>query len=172
MPREVTFFVDAQNAYRSARRAFGDDLNDPVRIGNFHPRKLAELIADRDENRVIREVRIYTGRPDRYLQKEAHAANVRQSNAWANAGCRVFPRGLQYPAGWPNQGTGERPREKGVDVGSRSTSSRWRYEGHLTSLSSSPATQISAQRWKRFGYRVRVCWSRSRAGEQSTTDSD
>jgi len=114
--QRVIVFIDAQNFYRSARRAFFDDRADPARLGQFSPRRLGELLAGRDSGRRLVGVRLYTGRPDGYLQRKAHAANVRQTQAWEQAGCYVFTRPLRYPYGWPNNRDGRRPEEKGIDV--------------------------------------------------------
>lgn len=112
----VIVFVDAQNFYRSARRAFFDDATDPYRVGQFHPRALGSLLCSRDSDRSLAAVRLYTGRPDAYLQPAASRANVRQCQAWEQAGCYVFARQLRYPRGWPDNAGGQRPQEKGIDV--------------------------------------------------------
>ncbi len=112
----VIVFVDAQNFYRSARRAFFDDATDPYRVGQFHARALGELLCARDAGRSLAAVRLYTGRPDAYLQPAAYRANVRQCQAWEQAGCYVFTRQLRYPYGWPDNADGQGPQEKGIDV--------------------------------------------------------
>ncbi|MFN0096507.1 MAG: NYN domain-containing protein [Dehalococcoidia bacterium] len=111
----VTVFIDAQNFYRGARRAFFDDAHGPSVEGQFNPMALGELLAQRDAGRELTAVRLYTGRPDAYLQPVAHRASVRQSAAWESAGSSVVHRPLRYPVGWPNAG-GRRPEEKGIDV--------------------------------------------------------
>jgi uncharacterized LabA/DUF88 family protein len=113
--KRVVVFIDGQNFYRSARRAFFDDSQDRYYIGQFRPEAIGYLLAARDEGRTLREVRIYTGRPDAYLQPKAHSANVRQCAAWEAAGCYVFTRPLRYPPGFPNS-RARRPEEKGIDV--------------------------------------------------------
>ena len=90
----IIVFVDVQNFYRSARRAFFDDAADPHRLGQFNPQALGELLCARDAGRTLAEVRLYTGRPDAYLQPAAYRANVRQCQAWERAGCYVFTRQL------------------------------------------------------------------------------
>lgn len=112
--KRVLVFVDAQNFYRNARRAFFDDVQD-YRLGQVRPAALGQLLAARDPERSLAGVRLYTGRPDAFLQPKAHAANVRQCQAWESDGCYVFHRPLRYPPGWPNAG-GRRPEEKGIDV--------------------------------------------------------
>jgi uncharacterized LabA/DUF88 family protein len=113
--KRVTVFIDAQNFYRNARRAFFDDPTDPYICGQFRPQVIGDLLVARDPDRELVEVRLYTGRPDAYLQPKAHKANVRQCQEWESAGCYVFSRPLRYPPGWPNAG-GRRPEEKGIDV--------------------------------------------------------
>jgi uncharacterized LabA/DUF88 family protein len=112
--QRVVVFIDAQNFYRSARRAFFDDSRDPYTHGQVAPRALGELLVSRDHDRTLAGVRLYTGRPDAALQPTAHAANIRQTAAWEADGCFVFHRPLRYPTGWPN--TRGRPEEKGIDV--------------------------------------------------------
>ena len=114
--KRVVVFVDAQNFYRSARRAFFGGSNLPYRLGQFHPWRLGELLSARDAGRELVDVRIYTGRPDAYLQPAAYRANVQQCAAWEHAGCYVFTRPLRYPPRWPRNTDGRRPEEKGIDV--------------------------------------------------------
>jgi uncharacterized LabA/DUF88 family protein len=113
--KRVVVFIDGQNFYRNARRAFFDDARDAYHVGQFRPTAVGQLLAVRDPDRALQQVRIYTGRPDAYLQPKAHAANVRQCAAWEAQGCYVFTRPLRYPPGYPNS-SGRRPEEKGIDV--------------------------------------------------------
>ena len=108
----MAVLFDAQNFYRSARRAFFDDAVDPPWLGQFWPLAVAEMIVGRDDGRELCTVRIYTGRPDRTKDVRGHSANVRQSQAWTRSGVRVRPRMLRYPHDWPDSP----PQEKGVDV--------------------------------------------------------
>ena len=113
--QRVVVFIDAQNFYRGARRAFFSPT-DPSALGQFQPRRLGSLLTTRDPDRRLLDVRLYTGRPDGYQQPKAHAANVRQCQAWDRAGCYVFHRPLRYPFGWPDNPRGRGPEEKGIDV--------------------------------------------------------
>ena len=113
--KSVIVFVDAQNFYRNARRAFFDDRTAPHASGQFRPEAVGRVLAARDPNRVLKQVRLYTGRPDALLQPKAHKASVKQCQAWEAAGCYVFHRPLRYPPGWPNA-QGGKPEEKGIDV--------------------------------------------------------
>ena len=114
--KRVTVFIDAQNFYRNARRAFFDDATDAYTRGQFRPEAVGAILASRDPDRTLTQGRRYTGRPDANLQPKAHRANVRQCQAWEAAGCYVFHRPLRYPPGWPSVVNGQRPEEKGIDV--------------------------------------------------------
>lgn len=117
-PDRVIVFIDGQNMYRGARRAFFRD-NDrtapsaPNICGQFHPRALAELLVARRssgrDGRGLAQVRIYRGQPDGYIDRIGHAASERQVQVWRESGVEVFQRPLQYLSGRP-------PQEKGIDV--------------------------------------------------------
>lgn len=114
MPDRVTVFIDAQNMYRSARRAFFDETVYHVN-GQFNPKSLSELIVQSgraDADRVLTEVRVYTGRPDATKQAKAYSAHMKNCAAWQANGVHVTARGLRYPRNWPR----ESAREKGIDV--------------------------------------------------------
>ena len=104
----VIVFIDHQNAYNSAREAFGW-TSEIGRFGNFKPLPLGRLLAaDRD----LRQVRVYTGVPSNEKDKVGYQATQRRIASWKAEGAglvEVFERTLKYP---PN----EKPREKGVDV--------------------------------------------------------
>lgn len=113
-PERLVLFVDAQNMYRGARRAF---FPDPISHidGQFNPVQLGQLIASRPVGgvkRVLHEVRVYTGRPKRIQEPKSYAANLRQCAAWEKWGAKVFARPLRYPHGWPKS----KAQEKGIDV--------------------------------------------------------
>jgi uncharacterized LabA/DUF88 family protein len=117
--RRVVVFIDYQNAYREARRAFFDDENDPAIVGQFDPLALAHALASKQtssfpgEPRQLKELRIYCGLPDPVKQGQGYAATSRQIGKWGSDPCvRVFARPLRYPPGWPREPT----RQKGVDV--------------------------------------------------------
>jgi uncharacterized LabA/DUF88 family protein len=116
-PRRVWVLIDGQNAYRDARRSFHDEKNDPPSLGQFHPHKLAQMLADRgpeDEThpRELTEVRVYVGVPSSSKQSRANAAHLKQRAAWLAAGVKPVPRPLRYPEEWPK----EPAQEKGIDV--------------------------------------------------------
>lgn len=117
-PRQrLILFLDAQNFYRGARRAFFSPQDSSV-CGQIDPMKLAELLCslrkqpDNTEDTIAHEVRIYTGRPDATKEPKSYAANVKQCNAWAAAGAKVIHRSLRYPLDWPLS----KAQEKGIDV--------------------------------------------------------
>lgn len=114
MADRLALFVDAQNVYKGAQRAFFlFSAYHPE--GQFDPMKLGELISSRpppDTTRVLHQVRVYTGRPDATKEPKTHAAHMKQCAAWERAGATVITRSLRYPSDWPNV----KPQQKGVDV--------------------------------------------------------
>ena len=114
---KVAVFVDWQNAYRAARRAFGLEAM-PGEHGNFSPFKLGLLLAasaGRGRSADLVGVEIFRGQPSPGHDPVGYSANRRQAAAWrkeAPAVVRVRPRPLRYPRSHPS----ERPIEKGVDV--------------------------------------------------------
>ncbi|MBI3961961.1 MAG: NYN domain-containing protein [Deinococcus sp.] len=112
MADRVVLFIDAQNMYQGARRAFFDRFAHYVQ-GQFDPQALGRLIVDRGPTtRVLQQVRVYTGRPEATKEHKSYAAHLRQVAAWKAKGVVVIPRTLRYPATWPQ----EKAREKGIDV--------------------------------------------------------
>ncbi len=114
---DVVLFVDWQNVYRSARRAFGlTGLTS--KAGNFSPVGMGRLLAianGRGSTGRLVGVEIFRGLPSPDLDPVGHAANQRQVAAWhAEEPNVVVPRlrPLRYPPGYPNGP----PVEKGVDV--------------------------------------------------------
>ena len=76
--KRVMVFIDAQNFYRNARRAFFDDAPHPYTRGQFRPEAVGSILALRDADRTLTQVRLYTGRPDANLQPKAHRARVEE----------------------------------------------------------------------------------------------
>jgi uncharacterized LabA/DUF88 family protein len=115
--KRITVFIDAQNAYRTARDLFFA-RTDSSSCGQFDPLKLGELICRKKppgwgrEARCLHQVRIYTGRPESSKDPRTYAAHMRQCSAWENKGVTVKPRTLRYPFDWPNSPA----EEKGIDV--------------------------------------------------------
>lgn len=114
MSERVVLFVDAQNVYHGARNAFFPGGASHVE-GQIDHARVGQLISSRGpagSNRVLHEVRIYTGRPESSKQPKAYGAHMKQCATWERAGCVVIPRTLRYPFSWP-----QRPaEEKGIDV--------------------------------------------------------
>lgn len=119
VPNRLILFIDAQNTYRGARNAFlssGRLYTEPHVFGQIDPWLLGSLICSRGgpngSQRVLHEVRVYTGRPDATKDPRTYAAHMKQCSAWAKAGATVIPRTLRYPPEYP----AARPEEKGIDV--------------------------------------------------------
>jgi uncharacterized LabA/DUF88 family protein len=108
--QRVIVFIDGQNMYRCARRAFGWE-GQPGHYGNFKPIGLGRTVAATGPNRELVQVRIYTGVPTPKHDRRGNSIMQRRMAAWiadSPALVQVFPRPLSYP---PAEG-----REKGVDV--------------------------------------------------------
>src|SRR2546422_3439090 len=114
MPR-VKVFIDAQNCYRDARRAFFSPADDGPK-GQISPRRFGELIValrNAPPGRALSQVRVYTGRPNSTRDPKTYGAHMRQCARWSREkDVVVIPRSLRYPRNWP----AERPQEKGIDV--------------------------------------------------------
>lgn len=117
-PPKVAVYIDWQNAYKTAREAFGL-WNMPNEHGNFSPYQLARLLAaandrGKDGGELVR-VEIHRGLPSQRRDRTGYAANRRQAAAWvAEKPGIVVPqlRPLRYPRNYP----AEPAVEKGVDV--------------------------------------------------------
>ena len=124
-------FVDYQNVYKLARRAFAGPDSWPS-TGQIHP-DLAGVLFQAKRNQTyggteneteLGEVRIYRGMPDGALDPKGHGAASRQIAHWErHPDVAVFSHPLAYPRGWENEWdraasvrSGEKPREKGIDV--------------------------------------------------------
>ncbi len=110
----LILFIDAQNFYRGARRAFFSDT-DPCYCGQIKPIELGTLIRSRQLPHIqtsLHQVRVYTGRPDATKEPITYAAHTKQCAAWQRDGVKVIPRTLRYPPDWPTS----KPQEKGIDV--------------------------------------------------------
>lgn len=106
----VVVFVDYQNVYRQARRAFGLDSEHHVH-GQILPLRLGLLLknmglGDRD----LTEVRIYRGMPSSTRDPKGYGAADRQIALWSQTG-RVNP--ITRPLNYRQP---DAPKEKGIDV--------------------------------------------------------
>ncbi|MCH8009447.1 MAG: NYN domain-containing protein [Chloroflexi bacterium] len=114
MAKRVIVFIDEQNVYKAARRAFFEE-HAPIRQGNFFPMKLANLLCSRlpigvKQERVIKEVRVYTAMPSSAVDPRSYVPHSRRCESWKEAGLTVIDRPLKYPRG---NTPGE---QKGLDV--------------------------------------------------------
>ena len=114
-PLNLVVFIDAQNTYRGARRAFFSNTA-PAVNGQINPMQLGKLIEARGgpggAECQLTGVRIYTGRPDSRKDSKTYAAHSKQCEQWQSDGAVVIPRPLRYPPNWPTH----RAQEKGIDV--------------------------------------------------------
>ena len=111
---KVTLFIDAQSLYNAIRRAFFSDTDNHV-CGQVDPMKLANFICSQPPpgvDRVLNEVRVYSGRPDSTKDPRTHAAHMKQCAEWRRGGANITTRQLRYPKEWPNL----KAQEKGIDV--------------------------------------------------------
>ena len=101
--QRLVLFIDAQNLYKGARRAFFNEA-DHYTYGQIKPMELGNLICQRQSPDIqarLEEVRVYTGRPDATKEPKTYAANMRQCHAWEKGGATVIHRALKYPPDWP-----------------------------------------------------------------------
>lgn len=107
----IAVFIDYQNVYHAARRAF-HDRNAPPSSGQISPRKLAELLRLRQNGGDgfaqpdFDQVRVYRGLPR--PNDRGYGPARRQIAAWRADGVTVVTRPLSGPP--------SAPREKGIDI--------------------------------------------------------
>jgi hypothetical protein len=113
----VAIYIDWQNVYNGARRAFG--LTEaPSEEGQVSPYRVAKILAagnGRGDQATLVRVEIHRGLPSASKDPTGYGANRRQSAAWMRENVDVvIPRlrPLRYPPNYPV----EPPVEKGVDV--------------------------------------------------------
>lgn len=106
----VVVFVDYQNVYRQARRAFGLDNEHHVH-GQIVPLRLGLALRDMGVGeRDLAEVRIYRGMPSSTRDPKGYGAADRQIALWRQTGrLNVITRPLNYRVP-------DAPKEKGIDV--------------------------------------------------------
>ena len=113
----VAVFIDWQNAYKSARTAFGLQA-EPNERGNFSPHSLGRIIASangRGADGELCRVEVHRGLPSNARDPVGYAACRRQSQAWMKENPEIIIprlRPLRYPDGWPDVREGE----NGIDV--------------------------------------------------------
>lgn len=106
----LAVFVDGQNSYMGARRAFCGDRS-PAWCGQVHPDLLGQHLCSRATvRRALVAVRIYRGMPSKARDAKGYGAAQRQIAAWERGSLvDVWTRPLSYAP----DGTA---REKGVDT--------------------------------------------------------
>jgi len=113
--RRVAVFIDYQNCYGWARRAFFG-AGDPQLHGHFKPLRFAELLAGKGPGRYqLVYTGVYCGLPDATKDPQTHSARRKQMASWTASGVTVVPRALRYPHGWTAGGP-IKSEEKGIDV--------------------------------------------------------
>ena len=117
----VAVYVDYQNMYHGARRAFGDPVADPPSFGHLDPAALALLLTDLgravDPGRVLVATSIYRGEPGRLSHRKLRAAFKRQTSRWrADPTVTVKTTPLRYRREAASGATVWRAEEKGIDV--------------------------------------------------------
>jgi hypothetical protein len=117
----VAVFIDYQNVYMGARKAF--DLRGHGHLdGQVLPRRLGVLLADRgrhiDASRTLVSVSVFRGEPSPRHSPKGQAACQRQVHRWSHqSGVRAVTRPLKYYARDLGDGrTIFQAREKGIDV--------------------------------------------------------
>lgn len=118
-PVNVAVFMDWQNVYHAARRAFGWDNGYPNEYGVFSPYRLARILAagnGRGKDGHLVSVEVHRGIPASSKDPTGFGANRRQASVWERESSGIVKpklRPLRYPRDWPQAA----PEEKGVDVG-------------------------------------------------------
>jgi hypothetical protein len=117
MADRVVVFLDYQNVYSTARRAF-HGRNAPPSAGQIDPARLAEhLVRNSPSPRHLLQVRIYRGEPSPRFDPVGNAAWHRQVAVWRrDPRVHVAARPIRYPRGYPNCRPDEKPQEKGIEV--------------------------------------------------------
>ena len=111
MANRVAVFIDYQNCYKSARRAFVPNGTADASEGQVLPQRLGIVLRDHaDGERELVAVRIYRGMPSSRHDPKGQGAADRQVASWtAQALVTPVTRPLNYRD--PSD-----PKEKGIDV--------------------------------------------------------
>ena len=116
MAERVAVFIDYQNVYMQARRAFGTRLAngshlEPSSFGQVHPGALGLwLTSAKGSERTLVYVQVYRGLPSSSHDPKGYGAARRQIEFWGRQPqVKVIAKPLRYMTGIP-------PREKGIDV--------------------------------------------------------
>jgi hypothetical protein len=111
----VAVFIDWQNVYMAARRAFSLERM-PAGRGNFSPYRLGCLLAaaqGRGRAAELVRVEVHRGLPSQDYDRVGYVANQRQASAWRAESQVVIPK--LRPMRYRKKGN-QPPIEKGVDV--------------------------------------------------------
>jgi uncharacterized LabA/DUF88 family protein len=113
MVDRVVVFMDYQNVHGWARRQFYPHGADPAQ-GHVDPLRVAQYLCQRrSRESVLKQVRVYRGRPNPERQPGAARANDRQTSVWQRSALvKVIRRNLRYPPDYPASPA----EEKGIDV--------------------------------------------------------
>lgn len=117
----VAVFIDYQNIYHGARRAFGGPRTDAPSFGHVDPAALARLLVRLghavDSERVLWKTSVYRGEPGRKSHRKLRAAFARQTSRWrSDPLITVKTTALRYRRVDQQGGWAWRAEEKGVDV--------------------------------------------------------
>ncbi len=117
----VAVFIDYQNTYHGARRAFGDPRSDAPRFGHVDPAALAHLLLGlgrvADPDRVLFAANVYRGEPGYRSHRKLRVAFARQTRRWrADPSLVVKTTALRYRRVDQASGPMWRAEEKGIDV--------------------------------------------------------
>ena len=110
MTQRVAVFLDYQNVYKGARRAFAHQ-GSPHMFGQVHPARLAlKLKGINSDGRKLSAIRVYRGMPSSRHDPKGFGACQRQIAEWQNRwNVAAITRPLNYRV--PTD-----PKEKGIDV--------------------------------------------------------
>lgn len=117
----VAVFIDYQNIYHGARRAFGDPHADSPVVGQIDPAALARLLVRLgrvvDPARVLCTTSVYRGEPGRISHRNVRTAFAGQTQQWrADPSLTVKTTPLRYRRVDQPGGQSWRAEEKGIDV--------------------------------------------------------
>ena len=117
----VAVFIDYQNMYHGARRAFGDSDSDSPIVGHIHPAALARLLVRMgrvvDPARVLCAASVYRGEPGRISHRKVRTAFAGQTRQWrSDSSLTVKTTPLRYRRADRPGVKAWRAEEKGIDV--------------------------------------------------------
>ena len=107
MDTRAIVFIDGQNLYHLARKAWASGAKSPYGWPSYDVEKLAQALVSRIPGRTLAEIRFYTGVPD-----PAMGGSEFWHGFWSNKIRHLRSRGVYVYRGRVNSGG----QEKGVDV--------------------------------------------------------